>query len=169
MSRSKAKPTKAEESDFGTPELRRQGTWTIDQLDPNNRASKRIRMEDNIAWYTRRHYLSQQQADALVRYRDDAFMAGIFPPCIGNYDQRVAGGKTELSDVRIAAQARRDHAINLLAKTHARAVALIEAVAVDGKMAGPYFLSTGMGTPNEALTLLVRCCEALGKHYGLIK
>jgi hypothetical protein len=169
MNRSKAKPTEADESDFGTPEARRQASWVIEQLNPNDRRSKRIRMEDNIEWYIKRHYLIQPHADALVRYRDDAYLAGVFPPCIGNYDQRVTGGKSEISDVRLASKARRDHAIALLAKINKRAVALIEAVAVDGKHAGPYFQSSGMGTPNEAITLLVRCCEALGKHYGLIK
>lgn len=162
-------PEPEQESDFGTPEARRQASWVIEQLDPNNRKSKRIRMEDNIEWYIKRHYLTQPYADALVRYRDDAYLAGVFPPCIGNYDQRVTGGRSELSDVRLASKARRDHAIVLLAKLNKRAVALVEAVAVDGKHAGPYFQSTGMGTPNEALTLLVRCCEALAKHYGLIK
>lgn len=162
-------PEPEQESDFGTPEARRQASWVIEQLDPNNRKSKRIRMEDNIEWYIKRHYLTQPYADALVRYRDDAYLAGVFPPCIGNYDQRVTGGRSELSDVRLASKARRDHAILLLTKLNKRAVALVEAVAVDGKHAGPYFQSTGMGTPNEALTLLVRCCEALAKHYGLIK
>lgn len=161
--------TEDQPPDFGTPEARRQASWVIEQLNPNDRRSKRIRMEDNIEWYIKRHYLTQPHADALLRYRDDAYLAGVFPPCIGNYDQRVTGGKSEISDVRLAAQARRDHAIALLAKINKRAVALIEAVAVDGKHAGPYFQSSGMGTPNEALTLLVRCCEALGKHYGLIK
>jgi hypothetical protein len=161
--------TPEQESDFGTPEARHQASWVIEQLDPNNRKSKRIRMEDNIEWYIKRHYLTQPYADALVRYRDDAYLAGVFPPCIGNYDQRVTGGRSELSDVRLASKARRDHAILLLTKLNKRAVALVEAVAVDGKHAGPYFQSTGMGTPNEALTLLVRCCEALAKHYGLIK
>jgi hypothetical protein len=169
MTRGKAKPTEADESDFGTPEARRQASWVIEQLNPNDRRSKRIRMEDNIEWYIKRHYLTQPHADALLRYRDDAYLAGVFPPCIGNYDQRVTGGKSEISDVRLASKARRDHAIALLAKINKRAVALIEAVAVDGKHAGPYFQSSGMGTPNEALILLVRCCEALGKHYGLIK
>lgn len=155
--------------DFGTPEARRQAFHVIEQTDPNDRASKRVRVEDNVEWYVRRHYLTRIQADALRKWQADAYLSGIMPACIGSYAQQVTGGQSEISDLRLAAQARRDNAITFLHKVGRYAVKLIDAVAVDGRPAGRYFLHEGYGSPNDALILLSKCTEALAKHYGLVR
>lgn len=160
---------KAAQPDFGTVESRRQAFFVIEQTDPNDRASKRVRVEDNVEWYVRRHYLSRTQADALRKWQADAYLSGIMPACIGSYAQQVTGGQSEISDLRLAAQARRDNAITFLHKVGRYAVKLIDAVAVDGRPAGRYFLHEGYGSPNDALILLSKCTEALAKHYGLVR
>jgi hypothetical protein len=91
------------------------------------------------------------------------------PACIGSYAQQVTGGQSEISDMRLAAQSRRAHAIKFLSETGRYAVKLIDAVAVDMKPAGKYFMLEGYGSPNDGMTLLYKCTEALAKHYGLTR
>lgn len=159
----------SQENDFGTPEARRQNFFIVEQPDPQDRSTKRVRVEDNIEWYVRRHYLTRPQADALKKWQSDAYLSGIMPACIGSYAQQVTGGQSEISDMRLAAQSRRSHAIKFLSETGRYAVKLVDAVAVDMKPAGRYFMLEGYGSPNDALVLLAKSTEALARHYGLIR
>jgi hypothetical protein len=161
--------TEAQENDYGTPEARRQAFFVVEQPDPQDRSTKRIRIEDNIEWYVKRSYLSRTQADALRKWQSDAYLSGIMPACIGSYAQQVTGGQSEISDMRLAAQSRRAHAIKFLSETGRYAVKLIDAVAVDMKPAGKYFMLEGYGSPNDGMILLYKCTEALAKHYGLTR
>lgn len=162
----------AQENDFGTPEARRQAFHVVaEQPDPQDRATRRVRLEDIIDWYFRRHYLTRTQADALRKWQADAYLAGIMPSCIGSYAQTIRGGQTEISDIRMAAKTRRSNAIGFLEKLPRGRylVLLVDAVAVQGQSAGKYFMTEGHGSPSDALTLLVTSAEGLAKHYGLTR
>jgi len=124
-------------SDFGTPEARRQAFHIVEQPDPQDRATKRVRVEqDMVDWYLRRSYVTQIQADALRKWQSDAYLAGLMPACIAQYERRIPSGLDDLSDIRLAAQARRDNAIAFLTVFGPNAVGMVEAVAVEGKSAG---------------------------------
>ena len=99
-------------SDFGTVEARRQAFHIVEQPDPGDRATRRVRVEqDMVEWYLRRSYITTVQADALKKWQADAYLAGLMPACIGGYGQTVSGGTAEFSDMRVAAIARRGNAI----------------------------------------------------------
>ena len=158
-------------SDFGTPEARRQAFHIVEQPDPQDRQSRRLRIEvqDQIDWYLKRGYLTQTQADALRKWQSDAYLAGLMPACIAQYERRIPSGLDHVSDVRMAAQTRRDHAIAFLAIFGAHASLMVEAVAVDGKPAGRWLLERFGGSPHEAMIQLCRYADGLAKHYGLAR
>ena len=159
-----------EVSDYGTPEARRRAFWVIEQPNPEDRATKRIRVEqDMIDWYLRRSYITVIQADALRKWQSDAYLSGLLPSCIGGYQQSIFGGQSELSDLRIAAQSRRANAIKFVTKLGRDAVSLIDAVAVNGKSAGRWWLEHVGGSANDALLMLEKLSTGLSKHYGLVK
>ena len=160
----------AAESDFGTPEARRKSFHIIEQPDPEQRSSRRLRVENCIiSWYERRDYLTTLQADALRRWQSDAYLSGLMPSCIGGYQQSVRGGQSELSDLRIAAQGRRANAIKFVAKLGHNAVQLVDAVAVNGKSAGRWWMENIGGGANDAMLMLERLTNGLARHYGLAK
>lgn len=167
----RAKPGQATpqiENDYGTPEARRNAFHVIEQPDPSDRGSRRVRVQDDvICWYERRGYLSTRQADALRRWQCDAYLSGLIAPCIGSYQQTIRGSREEISDVRLAAQTRRGHAIDMLRNHDRHAVQMVDAVAVDGKPAGRWIMEQLGGAPSEALAWLNRYTLALAKHYGI--
>lgn len=156
------------EPDYGSEAaIARANHWEIEQVNPQDRSTRRVRVErDPIDWYLRRNYVTMPQADALKRWQTDAYLSGLMPSCVGSYAQAVAGSRIDVSDTRLAAQARRANAIAFLQRIGHWAVKLIDAVAVDGRPAGKYYLAEGTGTPNQALIHLVQISEALAKHYG---
>lgn len=157
-------------SDFGTPEARRQAFHIVEQPDPQDRATKRVRVDSGlIDWYLRRDYLAQLQADALRKWQTDAYLAGLLPACIGGYGQSIRGGVAEFSDLKIAAISRRTHAIAFLAGLAPHAVAIVDAVAVNEKPAGRWMMENLGGSPNEALNMLRRYAGALARFYGLTR
>jgi len=157
-------------SDFGTVEARRQAFHIVEQPDPGDRATRRVRVEqDMVEWYLRRNYITTVQADALKKWQADAYLAGLMPACIGGYGQTVNGGTTEFSDMRVAAIARRGNAIIMLTNLSRHAVPMVDAVAVNGKSAGRWMMEHVGGSPHEAMLWLQRFTDALGKHYGLTR
>lgn len=171
MARRTAKEESPQENDFGTPEARRQAIHLVEQPDPQDRQTRRLRIEvqDQIDWYLKRAYLTQVQADALRKWQSDAYLAGSMPGCIAQYERRIPSGLDHVSDIRVAAQARRDNAIAFLAVFGAQAALMVEAVAVDGKAAGRWYLERFGGSPNEALKQLCKYADGLAKHYGLAR
>lgn len=161
----------APETDFGTIEARRQAIQAIvEQPDPQDRASRRLRVEnDMIAWYLVRGYVTQIQADALRKWQADAYLAGLMPACIGGYGQTVSGGTAEFSDMRVAAIARRGNAIIMLTNLSKHAVPMVDAVAVNGKSAGRWMMEHVGGSPHEAMLWLQRFTDALARHFGLTR
>lgn len=162
------------ENDFGTPEARRNAFHVVvEQPDPQDRKTRRIRLDnDMIRWYERRNHVSTIQADALRRWQADAYNAGIMPSCIGGYAQAIMGGSPDISDIRLAAQGRRNNAIRFLANLPMIgkfAALMIDTLAVNDKFIGKWFLDNGYGTPHEALVHLDKITTALAKHYGLTK
>lgn len=166
-------PKRTEEptqGDFGTPEARRRAFWVVEQPNPEDRSTKRIRVEqDMIDWYLRRQYITVIQADALRKWQADAYLSGLLPACIGGYQQSIYGGQSELSDLRIAAQSRRANAIKFVAKLGHNAVQLVDAVAVNGKSAGRWWLENIGGPANDALVMLEKLANGLSRHYGIAK
>ena len=162
------------EPDFGTPEARRNSFHVVvEQPDPEQRSSRRTRLEnDMVRWYERRRYISTIQADALRRWHSDAHAAGLLPSCIGNYAQSIMGGQSELSDIRIAAQSRRNNAIKFLSTVPLfgrYAALMVDMLAVNDKFIGKWFFDNGYGTPHEAMVALDKITTALARHYGLTK
>ena len=159
------------ESDFGTPEARRQAFFVIEQPDPEQRASRRLRVEtqDMVDWYLKRDLISQVQADALRKWHTDAYLSGLLPACIGGYQQSVRGGQSELSDLRIAAQSRRSNAIAFVTKLRRDAAVFIDAVTVNGKSAGRWWMEHIGGPPSEALDIMGKLANGLARHYGIAK
>lgn len=125
--------------------------------------------QDIIEWYLRRDYISQVQADALKKWQADAYMAGLMPACIGGYGQAITGGVAEFSDLRVAAITRRTNAIAFLSTHSPYAVPMVDAVAINGKSAGRWIMEHLGGAPHDALVWLKRFCDALSKHYGLVR
>ena len=157
-------------SDFGTPEARRQAFHIVEQPDPQDRATKRVRVEqDMVEWYLRRSYITTTQADALKKWQADAYLAGLMPACIGGYGQTVQGGRADFSDMRIAAIARRANAIIVMTNLSKHAVPMVDAVAVNGKSAGRWMMEHVGGSPHEAMIWLQRFTDGLVKHYGLAR
>lgn len=161
-------PITQQENDFGTPELRRQAFHVVEQPDPQDRATRRVRVEtDMVSWYLRREYIKPKQADALRKWESDAYLAGILAPIIGNYQQAVSGGHEVISDLRMSAQGRRDNAIRCVEQLDRDAVNLLDAVAVHSMGAGPYMKRLNGTYPHDALLLLCKLSDALVRHYGL--
>ncbi len=157
-------------SDFGTVEARRQAFHIVEQPDPQDRQTRRVRVEASMTeWLVRRGHIPQVVADALHKWWADAYFSGVQPACIGSYGQAINGGMSELSDMRIAAQARRDNAMKGLATLSPYAVALVDAVAVDGKAPGRWMMEKLGGSPHEALIWLNRFGDWLARHYGLAR
>lgn len=155
------------DNDFGTDEARRRAEWLFEQPDPRDRSTRRVRVvQDQVDWYAKRQYIAPSQADALRRWQSDAYLAGLMPSGTGSYGQRIMGGQAELSDLRLAAQARRDHAIAYLMGLSPHAVPLIDAVAVTGTSAGRWVMTHLGGSPHEALEWLRKFATGLAKHYG---
>ena len=145
----------AQTSDFGTPELAKRHHTTVEQPDPNDQQTKRIRVEQcQVQWYLRRHYLTQPQADALTKWQSLAYLSGLQPSCTGSLEPRVAGLVAELSDTRLAARWSRDCAIKFLSNINPTLTLLVDAVAVDGNSAGRWLLARTGEPPNRALELL---------------
>lgn len=159
------------ESDFGTPEARRQAFHIVEQADPQDRSTRRVRVEvqDQIDWLLKRDHIPQVVADALHIWQKHAFMCRLQPSCIGSYGQAIIGGVSEMSDMRLAAQASRDNAIKGLSTQSPYAVAMVDAVAVDGKAAGRWMMEQLGGSPHEALIWLNRFGMWLARHYGLTR
>jgi len=157
-------------SDFGTVEARRQAFHIVEQPDPQDRQTRRVRVEqDMVEWYLRRQYITVTQADALKKWQADAYLAGLMPACIGGYGQTVNGGTTEFSDMRVAAIARRKNAIIFLTNLSKHAVPMVDAVAINGKSAGRWMMEHVGGSPHEAMVWLQRFTDALARHYGLAR
>lgn len=157
-------------NDYGTVEARRKAFFIVEQPNPEDRSTKRIRVEqDMIDWYLRRQYITVLQADALRKWQADAYLSGLLPACIGGYQQSIYGGQSELSDLRIAAQSRRANAIKFVAKLGHNSVQLVDAVAVNGKSAGRWWLENIGGPANDALVMLEKLANGLSRHYGLAK
>lgn len=155
-------------SDFGTAELHKRHHTTMEQPDPNDLSTRRIRVEnDQISWYSRRNYITQPQADALNRWQRDAYLAGLTPSCTGSFEPSVNGNVTDISDTRLAAQSRRDHAVKLLDGVHQDFVALTDAVCLQGQSAGRYMLARFGTPPDEAMRMLQSCGQALAVHWGM--
>ncbi|MBU3675960.1 MAG: hypothetical protein FGM54_02095 [Chitinophagaceae bacterium] len=166
----KRQPEDSHPPDHGPDEARRHAHWHLEQPDPRDRSTRRVRVEqDQPQWYLRRGYITQPQADALQRWQADAYLAGLMPACIGGYQQAINGGESELSDLRLAAQARRNHAIEVLAQINPHAVAMLDAVAVQGQSAGRWFMQKVGGPPSEALEWLNKISTRLAKHYGFVR
>ena len=165
----KQPPQEPQENDFGTPEARRQAFSVVEQPDPSDRSTRRTRVEQSqVEWYLRRHWINQVEADAGTKWGVDAYLCGLQPACIGGYQQAINGGDADVSDIRLAAQARRANAIKAL--EHIRLGArLIDAVAVDGRNAGRFVMEHGLATPGEAVSILRYCLQILAKHYGLAR
>jgi len=160
----------ASESDYGTPEARRQRFHVVEQPDPQDRQTRRVRVEqDVIEWYLRRDYVTQVQADALKKWQADAYMAGLMPACIGSYGQSISGGVAEFSDLKVAAITRRTNAIAFLTTVSPYAVSMVDALCVNEKPAGRWMMEQLGGSPHEAIVWLRRFCDALAKHYGLVR
>lgn len=168
------------ENDFGTAEARRRAFYVVtEQPDPQDRSSRRTRVEtDYIRWYERRQFIPTIVADAYRKWGVDAYKCGLMPACIGSYGTSVVGGIAETSEIRMAAQGRRDNAIRFLAKLgnignlHAigrYAARLADMLAVNDKPVGKWFSENGYGTPHEAIIALNVVGNALAKHYGLMK
>jgi len=159
--------TEDQPPDYGPDEARTHAHWVFEQPDPRDRSTRRVRVEqDMVDWYLRRFYLDTHEADALKRWHADAYLAGLLPACVGSYQQAISGATGDLSNTRLAAQARRDHAISVLMTLHRHAVQLVDAVALSGISAGRWMMQHNGGSPNEALNLLRRAATALAKHYG---
>lgn len=156
-------------ADFGSPEAIRQAHHAeLEQADSQDITTRRIRVDRcKISWYERRHYITTQQADALRKWQADAYLAGLMPSCTGSYQPAITGRQSELSDTRIAAQTRRNHAIEFLNGVGRDAFDLIEAVAVRGQSAGRYMLVKYGMSPHEALEALVKFSDRLAVHFGL--
>ncbi len=170
MARRTAKEESPHETDFGTPEARRQAFHVVEQPDPQDRQTRRLRVEqDMVDWYLRRSYVTQIQADALRKWQSDAYLAGLMPACIAQYERRIPSGLDDLSDIRLAAQARRDNAIAFLTVFGPNAVGMVEAVAVEGKSAGRWLMERTGGSPHEAMLLLARYTDGLARHFGLTR
>ena len=153
--------------DYGPDEARQHSYWTLEQPDPRDRSTRRVRVEQDMPdWYLRRGYIDTYEADALKRWHADAYLAGLLPACVGSYQQAISGATGDLSNTRLAAQARRDHAIATLMALHRHAVQLVDAVALSGISAGRWIMQHNGGSPNEALNLLRQAATALAKHYG---
>ena len=167
----RAKEESPHEVDFGTPEARRQAFHVVEQPDPQDRQTRRLRIEvqDQVDWYLKRGYLTQIQADALRKWQSDAYLAGLMPACIAQYERRIPSGLDDLSDIRLAAQARRDNAIAFLTVFGPNAVGMVEAVAVEGKSAGRWLMERTGGSPHEAMLLLARYTDGLARHFGLTR
>jgi hypothetical protein len=169
MVKTMSKRIEPDGSDYGTAEARRQSFFIVEQPNPEDRSTKRIRVEDTIDWYVRRSYLTAIQGDALRKWQQDAYLAGLQPACIGGYQQSVRGGQSELSDLRLAAQARRGNAIRFAGKLGPYAAKLADAVAVDGKAAGRWWIETVGGPANDALVMLEKLANGLARHYSLVR
>lgn len=167
-------------ADFGSPEAIRQAHHAeLEQADPNDITTRRIRVEtDMITWYERRRLFlspSERQDDRLNQIRADAcrmlaaitYKAGQMPSCTGSYQPAITGRLSELSDSRIAAQTKLNHAIEFLNGVGRDAFDLIEAVAVRGQSAGRYMLVKYGMSPHEALEALVKFSDRLAVHFGL--
>ena len=102
-------------------------------------------------------------------YQSDAYKAGMMRSNISSYGLTIRSSVDELPDIRMAAQQRRNHAMESLKTLGPRAIMLVEAVAVDGKSAGKYFMQEGHGYPNDGLVLLVKAAHVLARHYGFIR
>jgi hypothetical protein len=166
----RAKEESPQENDFGTVEARRRAFHVVEQPDPQDRQTRRLRVEqDMVDWYLRRSYVTQIQADALRKWQSDAYLAGLMPACIAQYERRIPSGLDDLSDIRLAAQARRDNAIAFLTVFGPNAVGMVEAVAVEGKSAGRWLMERTGGSPHEAMLLLARYTDGLSRHYGLAR
>lgn len=158
-----------QEDDLGTPEARRQSFYIVERPDPNAK-TRRVRVEQDMPdWLSRRGHISQVVADALHKWAADAYLCGLQPACIGSYGQAINGGVSELSDMRLASQARRDNAMKGLATLSPYAVAMVDAVAVDGKAPGRWMMEKLGGSPHESLIWLNRFGEWLARHYGLTR
>lgn len=158
--------------DFGTPELQIRGNAVLEQGDPNDITTRRIRVESSmIDWYAKRHYLTPQQVQAAEQYAQDAYLAGLDPKVTGSFEASVQGSTSQLSDARIAAQVRRHNAMRFLEaippRDHLRQ--LMDAVCIQGIAAGRYAMSVWGSSPDEAMKLLEYATNALGKHYGLLR
>lgn len=159
--------TEDQPPDYGPDEARQHAHWTLEQPDPRDRSTRRVRVEQDMPdWYLRRGYIDTYEADALKRWHADAYLAGLLPACVGSYQQAISGATGDLSNTRLAAQARRDHAIATLMALHRHAVQLVDAVALSGISAGRWIMQHNGGSPNEALNLLRQAATALAKHYG---
>ncbi|MFO0476584.1 MAG: hypothetical protein ACK52K_15700 [Alphaproteobacteria bacterium] len=159
--------TEDQPPDYGPDEARRHAHWVFEQPDPRDRSTRRVRVEQDMPdWYLRRGYIDTHEADALKRWHADAYLAGLLPACVGSYQQAISGATGDLSNTRLAAQARRDHAMATLMTLHRHAVQLVDAVALSGISAGRWMMQHNGGSPNEALNLLRHASTALAKHYG---
>ena len=158
------------DNDFGTDEARQRSDWIVEQPDPRDRSTRRVRvLQDQIDFYLKRSYITLVEGDALRRWQSDAYLAGLMPSATGNYNQRIMGGQAELSDQRLAAQARRDNAIAFLTKLSPHAVPLVDAVAVTGTSAGRWIVMHMGGSPHEAIEWLRKFAAGLAKHYGFAR
>lgn len=161
---------KAQEGDYGTPEARRQAFHVVEQPDPQDRSTRRLRVSTGLLeWYLRRNYITRVQADALLRWQSDAYMAGLLPACISSYGQTIIGGVMEYSERKVAAITRRANAIKYLQVFGPHAVPIVDAVTVNEKPAGRWIMEQLGGTPREGMQMLERYSTALTKHYGLTR
>ena len=160
----------AQTSDFGTPELAKRHHTTIEQPDPNDQQTKRIRVEQcQVQWYLRRHYLTQPQADALTKWQSLAYLSGLQPSCTGSLEPRVAGSMSDMSDTRLSAKISRDSAVTYLSKINPILTLMVDAVAVNGNSAGRWLLARTGEPPNRALELLQFAASSLAKHWGMVR
>ena len=166
----RAKAEEAQESDFGPVEARRQAFHIVEQADPQDRKTRRVRVDQGLTdWYLRRSYITQIQADALKKWQADAYLAGMLPACVGSYGQSVRGGIAEFSDLKLAAIARRTNAIAFMTAHSPYAVPMLDAITINEKPAGRWIMEHLGGAPHDALVWLHRFTDALARHYGLTR
>ena len=170
MVQTMSKTEELAQGDYGTPEARRRAFWVVEQPDPEQRASRRIRVEQSQPdWLLRRGHIQQVHADAFSIWSSDGYNSGLLPACIGGYQQSVRGGTSELSDIRLAAQARRANAIKFVVKLRTDAALFLDAVILDGKAAGRWWMEHIGGNPSEAIDVLCKLGNGLARHYGIAK
>jgi len=168
------RPLDAPASDYGPPEAKLRGDGVVEQPDPNDRSTRRLRVcSDVIAWYEKRNYLDNAQARALETFGRDGYLAGLecLEASAGRLGGYCDGNVSAMSDARVAAGVRRGHALDMLDRLPPKIVLrqIVDAVAIGGCFAGGYAMRRWGMSPSEALDVLRLGATRLAKHYGMSK
>ena len=153
-----------------TPERLRHDAIEVPLVDRTNQIARpaRVETQSTLDRYKRRKTLDEDQLAAAMKYHAHFILSRRHGVKSMSFDGRVSGGRSDASDMALAAGISRDKAMSFLDAVNRDYRSVAEWVCVDDLAAEAWAIRHGL-KPWNGIVFLRSALDALATHYGIKK